>query len=166
MSSYISNKVKVSQSKTSGQGLVAVEKINKDEIVVDYSQGLGKYINTLEADRLFEQGSDHMIQIGEDLFFAATEQNELEEADFVNHSCDPNAGIKNNFQIVAMRDIDPGEEITIDYAMSESSEYEIKCNCRKLSCRGVINGRDWMIPELQKKYNGYFSDYLQKRINI
>ena len=39
----------------------------------------------------------------------------------VNHSCNPNCGIKVNeagaHDYVAMRDIEPGDEVTFDYAM-------------------------------------------------
>ncbi len=166
MSSYLSNKVKVSQSETSGLGLFAQEKLNKGELIVDYSMGMGKYIGTEESDELFAKGMDHMIQVDNNLFFAATNENEREQADFINHSCNPNSGIKNSLQIVAMRDIESDEEITIDYAMSESSDFEIKCHCGSADCRGSIKGTDWMNSELQKKYNGYFSDYLQKRIHL
>jgi hypothetical protein len=38
------------------------------------------------------------------------------------------------------------------------------CNCGAPGCRKVITGRDWMKPELQQKYRGYFSWYLEKKI--
>ena len=165
MSSYISPKVKVGNSDKSGKGVFAIEKINRGEIVGDYTDGFGKYINTAEADKLYEKGFDHMIQVDDDLFFAATNEDEFEEADLFNHSCEPNCGIKNKLKIVAMRDIESGEEVTIDYAMMESSVYSFKCNCGAPNCRKIVSGNDWKIPELQQKYNGYFSDYLQNRLD-
>lgn len=165
MSSYISTKIKVRDSDKSGKGIFVIKKINKGEIVGDYTYGFGKYINTVEADKLYEKGLDHMIQIGNDLFFAATNENEFEEADLFNHSCEPNCGIKDRLKIVAMRDIEIGEEATVDYAMMESSEYSFKCNCGAQNCRKIVSGNDWKIPRLQQKYKGYFSDYLQNRIN-
>jgi len=42
-----------------------------------------------------------------------------EAGDLVNHSCDPNCGLVGAVLVVAMRDIEPGEEITFDYAMSD-----------------------------------------------
>jgi len=73
--------------------------------------------------------------------------------------------IKDKLKIVARKDIDVGEEITIDYAMMESSDYSFKCNCGFLKCRGVVTGNDWKIPELQNRYSGYFSGYLQEKID-
>jgi hypothetical protein len=40
----------------------------------------------------------------------------------------------------------------------------MECHCRTGSCRGVISGRDWQRPELQRKYGDYFSAYLLRRI--
>jgi len=36
---------------------------------------------------------------------------------FLNHSCEPNVGILGQIIFVAMRNIDSGEELTIDYAL-------------------------------------------------
>ncbi len=143
---------------------MVVDKIKKEELVADYSKGFGKYVNSKEADELYKKGWDHMIQVDDDLFFAATKKDEFEEADYINHSCNPNCGIKNKLEIVAMRDIEPGEEINIDYAMMESSEYSFKCNCGATNCRVIVTGNDWEIKELQERYKGYFSDYLQHKI--
>ena len=89
---------------------------------------------------------------------------EWEEADFINHSCNPNCGIKGHLQIVAMRDIESGEEITFDYAMTESSDYSMDCKCGAKNCRKTITGNDWKLPILQKRYNGYFSNYIQIKL--
>ncbi len=64
-----------------------------------------------------------------------------------------------------MRDIEPGEELSFDYAMCDASDYdEFLCLCETPICRGVVTGMDWRKPELQKKYVGYFSPYLMRRI--
>jgi hypothetical protein len=123
-------------------------------------------LSAKQADYFYAQGNDYMIQIDEDKFFIATIASELEEADFLNHSCDPSCGIGGNLRIVAIRDIGPGEEVTIDYAMSESSEYEMNCKCSSSNCRGVVRGKDWRDRKLQMKYRGFFSDYLRKKIEI
>ncbi len=165
MKSYISPKVKIGES-NNGKGLFALEKIHKGELIIDFTKGSGKFITVKEADKLYEEGNDYMIQVDNDLIFASTNQEELECVDFLNHSCDPNCGINGTLKIVTMKDIEPKEEITFDYAMSESSEYKMKCCCKSLNCRKIITGNDWKIKKLQKKYKGFFSDYLQKKIEI
>lgn len=132
--------------------------------MADFTNGKGQYVDLKTADEFFEKGNDNQIQVGDNLFFYATTGKEVEAADFWNHSCDPNCGISGQLKIVAMRDIEPGEEVTFDYAMSESSVYSIECKCGSTNCRKIITGDDWQIPELQKRYKGYFSDYLAKKI--
>ena len=69
--------------------------------------------------------------------------------------------------LVAMRDIAPGEEVCFDYAMSDGSDYdEFDCACGASRCRGRIQGTDWMNPELIARYDGYFSPYLRRRIEL
>ena len=64
-----------------------------------------------------------------------------------------------------MRDIAVGEEVCLDYAMCDGSDYdEFDCSCGSPNCRGRISRSDWERPELWERYNGYFSPYLQRRI--
>lgn len=63
-------------------------------------------------------------------------------------------------------DIAPGEEICLDYAMCDGSAYdEFECGCGSPNCRGYVSGDDWKRPELWERYKGYFSPYLQRRID-
>ncbi|KKT40668.1 MAG: Nuclear protein SET [Candidatus Giovannonibacteria bacterium GW2011_GWA2_44_13b] len=162
--SYSSPKVEMRESPISGRGLFAKGNIKKDELVVSFVGGKGKFVVSAVADELFEKGDDHVLQIDDDLYFAATTPEEYEKEDHINHSCNPNIGIDGNLNFVAIRDIEPGEEIVFDYTMSESSEYSFECRCGSKNCRKTITGNDWKIPELQKKYSGYFSDYLAKKM--
>lgn len=131
--------------------------------MIDFSKGPGRLVPDAQMAPLFARGFDYGIQVDDDLFFAATDAAELEDVDFLNHSCDANCGISGSLQIVAMRDIGPGEELAFDYAMSESSDYEMECRCGGANCRGRITGADWRRKDLQERYRGYFSAYLQKK---
>src|SRR5216117_2585122 len=64
----------------------------------------------------------------------------------------------------AMRDIPAGEELTHDWATTDDDNYSVKCKCGADNCRGTLTGKDWQRPELQKRYSGYFSTYLAKKI--
>jgi hypothetical protein len=67
--------------------------------------------------------------------------------------------------VVAMRDIRPGEELTYDYAMTDSDpRLRMQCNCRSRNCRGLVTGDDWKIPSLQRKYGGYLSWHIREKI--
>jgi hypothetical protein len=94
-------------------------------------------------------------------------------ARYLNHSCDPNLGIKTNEQglpnFTAMRDIEEGEELTWDYAMSEWTHYErsdpalefdLTCLCSSKNCRGKMGYYSELPTEIKEKYEGFISDYL------
>jgi SET domain-containing protein len=60
---------------------------------------------------------------------------------YINHCCEPNAYMKNLYGHVlffALRDIHPGEEITVDYEETLHPDTK-RCHCRAKSCRGTIN---------------------------
>jgi len=63
-----------------------------------------------------------------------------------------------------MRDISAGEELTTDYALFDDHDGVMECHCGTPSCRGIIGGRDWQRPDLQRKYGNYFSAYLLRRL--
>lgn len=103
------------------------------------------------------------IQVEEGLFLVSLNEG---PADYVNHSCDPNSGLSGQIALVAMCEIAPGEEISFDYAMSDVTDYdEFQCECGAPDCRGVVRGSDWRRPELWERYAGFFSPYVQRRID-
>jgi len=60
---------------------------------------------------------------------------------YINHSCAPNAYMKilyDHILFIALRDIRPGEEITIDYESTLHSDRK-RCVCGVPGCRGTIN---------------------------
>jgi hypothetical protein len=66
---------------------------------------------------------------------------------FINHSCDPNAGYDGADHIVALVRIKPGEEIRMDYGTySFSFDHDFTCRCGAFRCRGKVTRNDW--PEL------------------
>jgi SET domain-containing protein len=60
---------------------------------------------------------------------------------YINHSCEPNCFMKilrGHIQFYALRDIQPGEEITLDYETTLHSD-DKRCSCKSVRCRGTIN---------------------------
>ncbi|HKR22424.1 MAG TPA: SET domain-containing protein-lysine N-methyltransferase [Pyrinomonadaceae bacterium] len=60
---------------------------------------------------------------------------------YINHSCVPNAFmqiIRDHILFFALRDIEPGEEITIDYEQTLHDD-DKRCICGTETCRGTIN---------------------------
>lgn len=162
-SSWITPKAaKGIDSAIAGRGLVATEAIGKDEVVAVKG---GHIVSTARLHSLSGRLRNSEIQITDDLHLAALADDEYEPVMlFINHSCDPNVGFAGNIVLVAMRDIQPGEELTTDYALFDDYDGSMPCQCGAPGCRGVITGHDWQRPDLQRKYRGYFSWYLQRRI--
>ena len=81
-------------------------------------------------------------------------------ARYANHSCEPNCGIKNHFDLVAMRPLAAGEQITWDYAMSENNDWFMLCRCGSRRCRNLITGYRNLPPEFREAYKGFISQWL------
>ena len=119
-----------------------------------------------QRDEVEERLGPAEIQVTEDLFIGPATQDEREGGMMhLNHSCEPNLGVQGQVVFVALRDIEKNEELTFDYAMTDDEPYEMECRCRAPGCRKVITGQDWMRIEAQAKYDGYFSWFIQRRIN-
>jgi uncharacterized protein len=142
------------------KGLFAREPVKKGELLTLY---MGELIDGATLETLPPAEQVHILQIEEDLYINPVRE---ELAHLVNHSCAPNAGFAGQISTVALRDIAAGEEICFDYAMCDGSPYdEFSCLCGAPNCRKRISGNDWKIPELWERYAGYFSPYLQRRID-
>jgi uncharacterized protein len=163
VSSYITPRaVKGQPSAISGRGLLAVAPIAADEIVAIKG---GHVVDTAALGALPDKLRNSEVQIADGFHLVALTEAEYEPVMlFLNHSCEPNVGFAGNTVLVAMRAIAPGEELTTDYALFDDSDEVMACRCAAASCRGTISGRDWQRPELQRKYGGYFSSYLLRRI--
>lgn len=123
----------------------------------------GRVVGRDALDSLSDEARSLTLQVEEGLYLAPV--GPPDPADLVNHSCDPNAGLRGQITLVAMRTIEAGEEVCFDYAMSEGSSYDdFPCACGSARCRGQVTGDDWRRPELWERYEGFFSPYLARRI--
>lgn len=161
MRSRISPKVEVRKSGINKIGMFAKEHISKDEIV--YIKGG----HILTRDELFSSTViNSYLPISDEYYMGATTCEEEESIKlYNNHSCDPNCGLHGEITFVAIRDISPGEELTVDYAFIDNEDYSFECNCGSPLCRHIVTGFDWRIEHLQKKYYPYFAQYLKDKID-
>ena len=161
--SYLSPKTEVRESKIHGRGLFAIADIAKDEIVAVKGGHIvdGKTLR----ERITPELGPVEVQIGDDLFIAPVSDEERELSMlYLNHSCDPNLGVRGEITFVAMREIRAGEELTHDWAMTDDDDYSVECQCGASDCRKILTGKDWQRPDLQKRYADYFSAYLARKI--
>lgn len=168
--SWVHSCIEIKHGDKTGLGSYAMTPIRQGEIVI--IQG-GRIISSELLDNpKFEPYAYHCFQVEENFYICPVELNrELADGIFnVNHSCNPTCGFKGQISMVAMRDIQTGEQITFDYAMSDVGSKEqgwidMVCLCGSQNCRKTITGDDWKLEELQQKYKGYFSRYVQDLIN-
>ena len=74
-----------------------------------------------------------------------------------NHSCDPALWHDDAYTLTARRDIDAGDEVTVDYGTQTAEpDFTMDCRCGSALCRGTVTGDDWRRPELQQRYGDHW----------
>jgi uncharacterized protein len=159
---WITPKVEAVKNNLKGGFMViAKQPIAAGDLVAVWGGDIATYEQLQELNRIAQRYS---VQVEENLYLVTTRA--YDPADYINHSCAPNLGMSGQIALVAMRDIAVGEEVCFDYAMTDGSAYdEFECACGAPNCRRNVTGDDWMLPELWERYEGYFSPYLQRRID-
>ena len=87
------------------------------------------------------------LQVGVNQYLDLEEPGRL-----INHSCRPNAGIRSDTRVVAIRDMAPGEEIRFDYSTTISDGWTMPCACASPECRKVVGAFQLLPPALQQRY--------------
>jgi len=57
------------------------------------------------------------------------------------------------------------KELTLDYGTIANNDLSFECKCGSKNCRKMVTGKDWQNLEIQEKYLGYFTDYIQSLID-
>ncbi len=107
------------------------------------------------------------MQIGEALHLVDLVQAPDASSGSINHSCDSNLWLADEVTLVARRDIAPGEELSLDYALTTVEPawtLDQPCHCGSPLCRHVITGNDWRLPDVRRRYQGHFAPFINARI--
>lgn len=160
--SYLHPAIELRALKQKGRfGLFATQPIPAGTLLTMWG---GKVVDRATYAHLSDFLRTHGLQIEDELFQVPLTEDD--PADYFNHCCHPNAGFNSPISLVAMHEICENEEICFDYAMSEDNHFdEFECQCGAANCRGAVSGKDWQIPALQDRYDGFFTPYLQRRID-
>ena len=140
-----------------GRGIFATRIIKKDEKILEFA---GPMIFFEEALLKSPETSSNPLQIGQQVYIDIEEPGVL-----ANHSCAPNAGIKNDRFLMALEDIYPGQEICYDYSTTmDEDHWTLVCKCEHPLCRGVVKDFKYLPLELQKKYRelGIVQSFIKK----
>lgn len=151
--------VVVKKSKIQGKGVFAARDFKRNESILHVD---GKVIKTRDPSSLPKDMQDYCYPFdkkGNVHYYVLPKP----PWRYINHSCDPNAGIKNNRDIVAMKKIKKGEEIVFDCAMNNIDEWTMECNCKAKNCRKIISTFDVLDEKTKKKYLNYVIDYIREQ---
>ena len=114
-----------------GRGVFAERPYAAGEVILVFT---GEEMPTAEADRRGVRR--HCLDIGPGRQLLVDPP-----ARFMNHSCDPNAGLRDAVTLAAVRPIAEGEEIAFDYSTCvPDASWALECRCGAASCRGRVVG--------------------------
>jgi SET domain-containing protein len=134
---YTCFKIKLAKSKIHRWGIYAGEPIPRGRKIIEYT---GERINRRETKRRAD-ASEMIYLFTLDPYWTLDGSVGGSGAEYINHSCDPNLItriVKGHIIYMSLRDIKPGEELTVDYRFDKKVE-RVECKCGTTSCRGTIN---------------------------
>jgi uncharacterized protein len=126
----------VKQSTIEGKGCFSEARFKRGHKIAEYT---GEKISDAEANRRANRRRLRICAIDDRWSIDGSRGGN--GTHYINHSCAPNAYMKvlyGHILFMALFDIQPGEEITIDYESTLHSDRK-RCTCRAHSCRGTIN---------------------------
>lgn len=148
-------KICFGHSEIHGYGIFTARDIKKGEIIFIAK---GRKMNLNLKTKEEAMSNPDMIGVGKNMWLDPS----LLWGAYINHSCNPSAGIKGSVTFIALRDIKKGEEVTFDYSISEDTLWEMPCNCGAKNCRGVIRGIQYLPEKIFQKYMPFIPKYFQK----
>jgi uncharacterized protein len=157
--------IEVRGSDIEGRGLFARAPINKGDFIWR-KEADEKYYTQAEIDALPPEQKknfyNYCYQVGPDQFYGSPDGKAGDDADYMNHSCDPNSWFEADGSMTALRGIFPEEEITYDYATSESrADFMLNCRCGSKLCRGTVRGDDLKKnAELRARYGKHIMPHV------
>ena len=110
--------------------------------------------------------------IGDDLYAMPDtylEEKNNDECALFNHSCNPNCGFADDAfgdNVIACRDIFPGDELTYHYGFLETETsliYGLKCQCNSSNCVGTLTFDYYRDPDFVEKYFDFMTPYLKQK---
>jgi len=158
-------RVEIRRSAINGDGIFACQPIQKGEVVII----VGGQVMT-EAEFMDFQATHSLynfIQIDKHLYLVEDPAIAQSLEGWMNHSCDSNVWMDDEVTLAARRDIEPGEEVTVDYALFTTQSnwmLDNRCHCGSPHCRRIITGDDWRRKDVQERYRNHFSPFINRRI--
>jgi SET domain-containing protein len=129
-------RMEIRASKIHRRGVYALERIPARRKVIEYT---GERISRRETKKRGQGTLTYLFTL--DDYWTLDGAVGGSGAEIINHSCDPNLRsciLRGHILYYSKREIQPGEELTVDYRFSEKIE-RAPCACGARNCRGTIN---------------------------
>jgi hypothetical protein len=145
-----------------GKAVYAAQGFAEGEAIIRFT---GRRFRADQVPSLMRGSSDRFVQVTPQHFMGPSGKID----DLINHSCDPNAGLRfagGSVTLVAVRDIAAGEEIAWDYSTTlAESNWHMICQCRSPECRRVIGNFSTLSQERQEWFRSrnLVAPYLRRR---
>lgn len=149
---------KIEKSEIHGKGIFATRTIREGQFIIAYEGEKVTKEQSRRRCRRWLSGTNAQARRATYLFelnkrFDVDGSFSYNKARFLNHSCEPNAFAKvrkREISFFALRDIDYGEEITINYNYGLGNFWDYPCNCGAPRCVGfTVDEALW--PELDRR---------------
>jgi len=161
--------LEIRKSKISKNGVFALKKFSKGETIRFLTGILCTTEEMIENVDSGKEASADPLQISDNKYL---DLDELPRS--FNHSCQPNAFIRGKNELVALKNIKVGDEITFDYSttMNDNEKkigkeffWTCKCYCGAKKCRGIIDQFKTLSKAAQNFYlkNNLAPDFILKR---
>lgn len=127
----------VAASQIDGKGCYAAQFFPKGRKIAEYA---GELISRREVARRVRRRRKHRI-CAVSPYWSLDGSRGGNGTHYINHSCEPNSYMRvtrGHLLFMALRDIQPGEEITCDYVSTHHPD-TYRCRCKAPKCRGTIN---------------------------
>ena len=132
-----------------GLGLFAAQDIPERKLIIEYT---GKRIPTRLAQEIDRRRANkYLFEIDSRWTIDGSTRTNL--ARYVNHSCDPNAEAESNrgrLMYRAIKPIDAGEEITLDYGEEHMELYFGNAGCLCPGCADMVKTTKAKAPKTPK----------------
>lgn len=160
----------IKKSKIAGKGVFTTTRILKGKRICFLTGKLYSLEDMLEFVRVGKEAGSDPLGVDDEKYL---DLDELPRS--MNHSCNPKAFIRGKNELIALRNIAAGSEITYDYSttMNDNKQkinaagqrlWTCRCNCGSKICRGKINQFKTLPLKRQVYYirNRYAPDFILK----
>jgi len=154
------------------KGLFANRFLPKGTVIIDWDYDLPAFscAELEEMERsgdLTEADKRYLWQIEDDVVLIDPGSDfDSDPANFINHSCDANSGIRCLHMLETLRDVEAGEELFFDYGTCEGdADATMTCLCQSKNCRGEVSGNDWKDPKFRARFGRRFLPFILRKID-